>query len=437
MTFRKPALWLAVFVQALALHLPAGAQQAADYIVAVVNAEPITNNELHARMARFEEQLRQQGMEVPPRAQFAQQVLERLISEKAQLQLAAETGVKIQDSLVDQAEANLARQNQMSLPELRQRLQGEGMNEEQLRKQLRDQLTLQRLREREFENRARVSDLEVDQYLNEQARKSNDPASLELNLAQVLVAVPENASATQVQQLRAKAEDVQKRAKAGEDFVQLARQFSDAPGAAQNGGALGLRSADRLPPAFVQAVQGLPDGGVSNIVRSDAGFHVLKVLERHRKGMPPGTVVQTHARHILLRPNAQMSEAQAVQRLADFKRRIVAGQADFAQLAREYSQDGSAKDGGDLGWATPGLFVPEFEEAMNSLAPGQIADPVISRFGVHLVQVLERREAKLTDQQQRELTRNMLREKKIDEAYATWAQEVRGRAFVELREPPR
>jgi peptidyl-prolyl cis-trans isomerase SurA len=186
----------------------------------------------------------------------------------------------------------------------------------------------------------------------------------------------------------------------------------------------------------VQAVQNVPEGGVSNIVRSAAGFHIIKVFERRRGGLAGATVVQSHARHILLRPGANLTEAQAVQRLADFKRRILAGQADFAQLARENSQDASAGNGGDLGWASPGLFVPEFEEAMNSLAPGQIADPVITRFGVHLVQLLERRQAKLSDKELREVARNTLREKKIDEAYVSWAEDVRGRAWVEYRDPP-
>jgi peptidyl-prolyl cis-trans isomerase SurA len=248
--------------------------------------------------------------------------------------------------------------------------------------------------------------------------------------------VPENATEAQVANLRARAEQVHKRAQGGEDFTRLAREFSDAPGAAETGGVVGLRSADRLPPLFVQAVQKLPEGGVSEIVRSGAGFHVIKVLDRRGGGLPGPTVMQSHARHILLRPSAQLSEAATVQRLAEFKKRIQAGQADFAQLAREYSQDASARNGGDLGWANPGLFVPEFEETINTLAPGQISDPVISRFGVHLIQLLERRQATLTQRELREIARNLLREKKLDELYAQWAQDVRGRAYVEMREPP-
>ena len=197
-----------------------------------------------------------------------------------------------------------------------------------------------------------------------------------------------------------------------------------------------VRTADRLPPLFYQAVAAVPEGGVGEVVRSGAGFHVLKVIEKRKPGLPGATVVQSHARHILLRPSAQMSEAAAVARLAEYKKRVESGNADFAQLAREHSADASAAKGGDLGWASPGLFVPEFEEAMNSLAPGKISDPVVSRFGVHLIQLVERRQATLSAREQREVARNMLREKKLDEAYVQWAQEVRGRAYVEFREPP-
>ena len=361
--------------------------------------------------------------------------MERLITEKAQLQYARETGIKVDEALVDQAEQNLARQNQVEVAELRRRLAAEGIALPQFREELRNQIVLTRLRERELESRVKVNELDVDQFLREQQQASNDPATQEINLAHILVAVPENANEAQITGLRAKAQRVQERARAGEDFAKLAVEVSDAPGAAANGGQVGLRTADRYPPLFVQAIQNLPEGGVSDIVRSGAGFHVIKVIEK-RKGGFTGAVVQSRARHILLRPGPQLSETAAVQRLAELKRRVQAGHADFAQLAREFSQDASARNGGDLGWANPGMFVPEFEDAMASLAPGQIADPVISRFGVHLIQLLERRQATLSEREKRDLARNMVREKKLDEAYVQWAQDVRGRAYVEFREPP-
>jgi peptidyl-prolyl cis-trans isomerase SurA len=440
MNRRALALALACAAQALlALPVPAFAQapQPADYIVAVVNSEPITNGEVRARMARFAQDLQQQGQAVPPRDIFAKQVLERLISEKAQLQVARDNGVKVEDALVDQAEQHIARTNQLSVPELRKRIEAQGMSVQQFRNDLRDELMLQRLRDREFEAKGRVTEFEVDQYLAEQEAAAKDPANAELNLAHILISVPENASVQQVAELQAKAQRVLERARAGEDFAKLGREFPDGAQFGATGTPVGLRPLDRLPPLFVQATQNVPEGGVSNIVRSAAGFHIVKVIERHQGGLQGATVVQSHVRHILLRPGPNMTETQAVQRLAEFKRRILAGQADFEKLAREFSQDASALNGGDLGWANPGLFVPEFEEAMNNLQPGQIADPVISRFGVHLIQLLERRQAKLSPQELREIARTTLREKKIEEAYVTWAEEVRGRAYVEYREPPR
>lgn len=409
--------------------------RSADYIVAVVNSEPITNNEVRSRMVRFEQQLTQQGTPMPPRPELARQVLERLIGEKAQLQLARETGVKVDEVTLDQAEQNVARQNQIDVAELRRRIVADGGTLAQFREDLRNQLLLTRLRDRELEARARVSDLEIDQYIREQ-QGSADASAVELNLAQILIAVPEGATVPQVGALQARAQRVLDRARAGEDFAKLAREFSEASGAAASGGIVGLRSADRYPPLFVEATQSLREGGLSNVVRSGAGFHVLKVVEKRQGGMPGANVVQSHARHILLRPGPELTEAAARERLSAFKKRIEAGQADFALLARENSQDASSGNGGDLGWTNPSVFVPEFEDTMNALSPGQVSEPVVSRFGVHLIQLLERREAALSQREQRDLARGAMREKKLDEAYASWAQDVRGRAYVEYREPP-
>ncbi|MDB5860898.1 MAG: survival protein surA precursor (chaperone surA)-like protein [Ramlibacter sp.] len=410
--------------------------RAADFIVAVVNSEPITNNEVRVRMLRYEQQLAQQGSPLPPRPQLAREVLERLVTEKAQLQLARENGVRADDSMVDLAEQNVARSNSVEVAELRRRLVADGLNVAQFRADLRNQILLQRLRERELAPMAKVTEFDVDNFLREQEQSLAAGGNTEINLAHILVGVPENAPAGQVAQLQAKAHQLLARARAGEDFGKLARENSDAAGAAANGGQVGLRPADRLPPLFVDVTRDLKEGEVSDVVRSGAGFHIVKVLEK-RQSSPAGiSVTQSHARHILLRATPQMSETQALQRLADFKRRMLAGQGDFAQLARENSQDASAKNGGDLGWASPGMFVPEFEEVLNALAPGQISDPVVSRFGIHLIQLLERRQSTLGQKEQREVARNMLRERKLDEAYVSWSQEVRGRAYVEYREPP-
>ena len=416
---------------------PPPAQSAGDYIVAVVNSEPITNNEVRLATQRLLQQLTQQGRDAPDHRELVRQVLERLINEKTQLQLARESGIRADDAALDQAEQNIAQQNQMGVAELRRQLAQEGVPLNQFRTQLQEQLLLTRVREREVEARVRVSDQEVDEYLRQQ-QNNNDPAAMELNLAQILVAVPDTASPEQLAALQAKAERALAKARAGEDFATLVREFSDAPDSATttNGGQLGLRTTDRYPALFVKATAQLGVGELSALVRSGAGFHILKVLEKRSAGLPAMTVTQSRARHILLRLGPQLNEAGARARLSEFKQRVLAGKADFATLAREYSQDGSSTQGGDLGWTNPGMFVPEFEAAMNALAPGQISEPLVSRFGVHLIQLMERRTATLNPQEQRERVRAMLREKKLDEAYLTWAQDLRGRAYVEMREPP-
>ena len=410
---------------------PAPVQQA-DSIVAVVNSEPITSNELRMRTARTAQQMAQQNTPVPPESVLTQQVLENLITEKALQQQARDTGIKVDDMLVDQAEANVARQNGMDVAQMRRRLAADGLSLERFRTDLRTQLLLTRLREREVDGRVRVTDLDIDQFIREQ-QASVDQTGVEMNLGHVLVVVPENATPAEVTTLQAKAQGIADRARKGDDFAALAREFSNAAEAA-SGGALGLRAADRYPTLFVESTQALPVGGIAGPVRSPAGFHILKVLERERAGVPGAQIVQTRARHILLRPGPQLSEAAAAARLTEYKQRIQSGKADFATLAREHSQDGSAKEGGDLGWANPGMFVPEFEEALDALQPGQIGGPLVSRFGVHLLQLMERRTATLSQREQREVARNMVREQKLDEAYANWIREVRARAYVEFRE---
>jgi peptidyl-prolyl cis-trans isomerase SurA len=277
-----------------------------------------------------------------------------------------------------------------------------------------------------------VTELDIDQYLRE-AQSNSDPATRQISLAQILVAVPDGASDAQVATLQARAEALLSRVRAGEDFNNLARAASDAPDRS-NGGQLGLRTADRYPTLFVDATRALAVGEVSALVRSGAGFHLLKVMERQDANLPPTAVTQTRSRHILLRPSAQLSEAAARDRLLAYRAQIQAGQAGFAALARQHSQDGSAAQGGDLGWTSPGMFVPEFEQLMNRLAPGQVGEPLVSRFGVHLIEVLERRRVETSQREQREAVRGLLRDKKLDEAYLLWAQDQRSRAYVELRE---
>ena len=407
----------------------------ADFIVAVVNSEPITNNEVQSLKNRLEKQA-QPGSGLPDAKQLLQQALDQLIIEKAQLQMARENGIRIDDAEVDQSELTIARQNQFSKEELHKRLVQDGLTVTSFREQLRTQLTINRLREREVDNRARISDSEVEKQIQtQQANKLASPVQMDLNLAMILIAVPESSNAIEIAALQAKALQVSQRAKNGEDFAALALAFSQAADKGANGGEMGLRPADRYPSLFVEGIQTLSKGGITEPLRSGAGFHVLKVLEKKQSDLSGLSIVQTRARHILLRVGNELSENTARNRLLGYQQRIQSG-VDFAELARQFSQDGSAAAGGDLGWASPGQFVPEFEEVMAKLRPGQVSDPLVSRFGVHLIQVLERREVPMTVREQREMVRNQLREKKIEELYTNWIEELRGRAYVELRDLP-
>ena len=406
-----------------------------DYIVAVVNSEPITNNEVQNLKLRLEKEL-PPGAATPNAQVLTQQALDQLINEKAQLQQARDNGIRIDDSEVEQAELNIARQNQVSKEELYKRLASDGLSVSAFREQLRSQLMISRLREREVDNRARISDTDVAQYIqSQQAGKPMASTPIDINLAMILIGVPENSSDQETAELMIKAQQISQRAKRGESFTALAQAFSQALDKGTNGGEMGLRPADRYPTLFVESTQSLNKGEVSDPVRSGAGFHILKVLEKKQSELSSTMIEQTRARHILLRTGKDLSETAASSRLLSYKQRIQAG-TDFADLARQFSQDGSAAAGGDLGWASPGQFVPEFEESLASLRPGQISNPLTSRFGVHLIQVMERREVPLSIREQREMVRTQLRVKKIEELYSAWVEELRGRAFVELRDPP-
>lgn len=408
------------------------APRSADFIVAVVNSEPVTNVEVQQQVERLRAQAEASNM---PADTLRRQALEMLIGQKIQLQMAAERNLQVDSFAVQQAEESVARQNSMTMTELRARLVREGISETQFRADLKKQLVIQKLREAEVDSKVRVSDLDIDQYLREQKAKAGMAnAVTQLNLGHILVTVPENASEAQVKQLQAKAQQAADKIRAGEDFQAAVAEFSDVPDG-KGGGPMGLRPADRYPELFVKATQSTAVGSIAGPVRSPAGFHILKVLEKS-SGEVPAIVTQSHARHILLRPSAQLSEAQAVERLEDYRRRVLAKQDTFDDLARRYSEDGSAKEGGDLGWASPRKFVPEFEEALNSLQPGEISPPIASRFGIHLIQLLERREAKLNQREQRDMVRSIVRENKLEQAFSTWAQEARARAYVEYREPP-
>lgn len=434
MNFRIWAPVLGFFCTILMSGAQAQSAQSADYIVAVVNSEPITHSEVRNAVQRAAKEMQQQRVALPPADELQRLILERLINERAQLQFARESGIKVDTAAVDQAEQAVARQNQIEVAELHARLARDGIGLTQFRNQLRDQLTLTRLHERDVEGRLRVSESDIDRALAEQQAGNADPMAQQINLANLLVSVPENATTEQAAQQMLLAQKILNRIRAGEDFAALVQEYS--AGDRTNGGQLGLRRADRYPPSFLTATRNLAPGGVSEIVRSGAGYHILKVVEKRAPEAAVKATIQSRARHILLRTSAQLSQAAAVARIAEFKRRIETGAATFQALAVEFSQDGSAVQGGDLGWVGPGAFVPEFEEPMNRLSEGQISGPVVSRFGVHLIQLMERRRVELTEREVREGIRAQLRESRYETVYATWAQDIRANAFVEMRDPP-
>lgn len=410
---------------------PSRASRAGDFILAVVNQELVTAAEVEQRLARVRENAVRTGTALPPEAQLRRELLDLLIDERAQVAHARESGQRIDEAEIDRSVANVAAQNQVTLAQLRQRLAQDGIDYSRFRKNLRDQMLVERVREREVQARVRVSDTEIDAMIDKKRAEASSRA--EYNIAQILVSVPDGASQAMVTERSALAEKVLARVKSGEAFEAVAREVSDDPNKAQ-GGALGLRPADRLPDVFVERVRSLKAGQISDaLLRTGAGFHVLKLVDR-RDGQA-FSVTETHSRHILLRISPQLDQATAMRRLADFKRQILAGSSSFEQLAKDNSEDGSAPQGGELGWTSPGAFVPEFEEVMNALPIGGLSDPLISRFGVHLIQVIERRQAVLDTKQEREFARNALREKKYEEALSEWTKDLRARAYVELREP--
>jgi peptidyl-prolyl cis-trans isomerase SurA len=420
----------AVLLAVLALGPPAAARDAVlvDRIVAVVNKDVITLSELAARTEIAERELQRRKIRAPELPVLQRQVLERLVLDKAQVQRAEESGLRIDELQLDRAVQRVAHNNNMSLVEFRQTLERDGVSFERFRADLRQQMLQSRLREREVDDRVQVSEAEIDLYLEE--NRAGASSAVEFDAAHVLVRIPEQARPEQVAQARERAERVRAEAAAGGDFARLAATYSDA-GDALQGGALGWRPPGRLPELFAEALQGMKAGEVSQPLRSPAGFHVLKLLGKRGAGMA-APVVQTRARHILVKTNEIVSEDDARRRLITLRDRILTG-ADFAELARLGSEDGTAARGGDLGWVYPGDTVPEFERAMNALAPGEVSDPVRTPFGFHLIRVEERRAADVSAERQRQQARQAVRDRKAEEAYQDWLRQLRDRTYVELR----
>jgi len=407
--------------------------QLIDRVLAIVNREVITASELARRERQFVAGLTQQGIAIPSRAILREQVLERMITDRAMLQLARETGIRIDEITLDRSIARIAEQNGVSVSGFRNQLESEGISFAAFREDVREEITLTRLREREVDNKLQITEAEVDTFLAAQGQSLQKTE--EFRIAQILIRIPENPSPAVIAEAESRVKKAQEALRPPRSFASVVREFSDAQDREQ-GGSLGWRTRDRLPTLFLDAISGLKPGEISKPVRSPNGFHILQ-LEEQRSGLRTQEVAVHRARHILLRVDAQTSEDQARRRALELRRRIELG-TEFGQVARDHSQDlGSAPRGGELDWAYPGDTVPEFEQAMVALSPGQISDPVRSAFGIHLIQLLERKREPLTEQRLRTAARLALRDEKLAQAVADWARDVRANAYVEIKRDDR
>lgn len=408
-----------------------------DRIVAVVNDEAITAFELRARLLKVENQLRAQNVQLPPRDILERQVLERMIVDRVQIQFAKETGLRISDIELDAAMRRIAEGNRLGLQDFRVALEKDGISWSKFREEIREEILLSRLRDREVESRTVVSDGEIDNYLANPDQGGN-VGNIEVQTAHIVVRVPEQASPDQLMRIGARAQAALDQLRRGENFAKVAATYSDAPDGL-SGGSMGTRPLDRLPALYAEAIAKLKPGEVSDILRSPAGFHIVKLIDRQSDAgdksgvsLKGRALKQTHARHILIKVNELVSEAEAKRKLVVLKERIDNG-ADFAELARLNSSDLSAAKGGDLGWLYQGDTVPDFEKAMDALKINETSEPIKSPFGYHLIQVLERRTEDATAERQRLAARQVLRERKSEEAYQDWLRQMRDRAYVEYR----
>ena len=401
---------------------------AVDRIITVVNDEAVTQHELRDRIAVIERQLRQRGTPLPPRDVLEKQILERLIVDRVQMQFAKETGLRVPDNELDSALRRIAEGNRLSLADFRSALERDGIVWQRFREEIREEMTLARLREREVENRIIVSDGEIENYLAQPVQTNQ---SAVVAIGHIIIRVPEQADPLRLSQLRKRAEEALGRLQNGQDFGQIAASFSEAPDA-MSGGMLEPRPADRLPTLYAEAIINLKPGELTSILRSPAGFHIVKLFDRKGNSAIGGPIRQTKARHILIKVNELMASDEARRKLVTLKERLDNG-GDFAELARLYSNDLSAGKGGDLGWLYQGDTVPEFERAMDALPIGEVSKPVQSPFGWHLIQVQERKTAEAGDERKRLMARQALRERKSDEAYEDWLRQMRDRAYVEYR----
>lgn len=408
--------------------------QRADFIAAIVQFEPITDSQIRIHMLSLKRSV--DAKDLPPDAQLRKIALSQLITQSALAQRAESMGMRVDGNMVQQAMMSIAQNSGVTLAELEKQLLKEGIPLSSLRSEIERQMLISQLREKTLDPTITVSNAEINQYMRKRSGSGNSAQEL-ISLAQILVAVPENASAAQTQKLQAKAQDLYAKAQkaSNSEFITMADQYSDDPTVASTHGLMGVKPASRYPDLFIKAVAGMNPGSVTPPVRSGAGFHIIRVMDREGVDNIDTVVVQTHVRHILLNVSENQTEEDAINKLRADKRQIESGQVSFETLAQEQSADASAKEGGDLGWVVPGMFVTEFERAMDQLSPGQISEPVVTRFGVHLIQVVDRRDAQLTEEQRREIARETIHQAKVEQAYEQWAMDIESSAYVEIREP--
>jgi peptidyl-prolyl cis-trans isomerase SurA len=429
----SPRVLLAMLIAGVAIaQQPAhsGSIQTIDRIVAVVNESVVTRHELDTMLKAMVVQLQKQGVQPPPPAVLEKQMLDRIILNQVQLQLAKETGVTVSDNELDQTLRRIAEENKLSLHEFHNALERDGISFKKFRDEIRDEIVLVRLKEREVTNRVSVTEGEVDNFLHTQ--ESSPTQNEEYRIAHILIMVPDQASPSQLQMRRERAEAALTRLNSGVEFAQVAAEFSDAPDAME-GGLLDWRPAAQLTKIFADVLTPMKAGEVTPPIQSASGFHILKLVDRRSQNQAVTVVDQTHARHILVKISELTSETDAKRRVAELKDRLNNGGPKFEELAKAHSEDASAPTGGDLGWLSPGDTVPEFEQAMRMLKPGEISEPVQSPFGWHLIQVVERRTQDVSKERQRQAARQAIRARKADSAFQEWLQRLRDRAYVEYR----
>jgi peptidyl-prolyl cis-trans isomerase SurA len=404
-----------------------------DQIAVVVNDEVITRNEVNQRVAQIEANMRAKGAQIPDAADLKRQVVEQMVATRAQLQMAKEMGVRVDDATLDRAIASIAEQQKMTVQEMRNQMEKEGMTYTAFREEIRGEISMQRLRQHEVDSKIQVSDAEVDTYLLAEAAANAE--RVDMDISQILVRIPDNATADQIAARKSRADDVARQLRTGADFAKMASSFSDAPDALK-GGAIGWRDPNGLPPLFANELRKLSKGQITPVIKSNTGFHILRLNDTRSaaKAVDKATVQQTHVRHILLKVSPTMTAVEAKRKLAEMKERIDNKAATFEELARLNSNDGSAAKGGDLGWLFPGDTVPEFENVMNGLKIGEVSDVVETQYGYHLIQVIERKSEDASKERERNAARQVIRERKLEEAAESWVREVRDRAYVEYRD---